>query len=382
MNFLKQTWLVIFGLLGLIILFFTKCSDSKHLQKEIRDETIFLNQHISKVTKEPSTPQPVIKVVKKSLELEKLISERDTALQLTLKIKEKNQHLQLKELELQEKIKELLKNKNKNNTSIQTKLTASAAALLAANELTNNKNNEIQKLIQERDEATKASLEIEKKFQDLQSNSTQIKKDFQSEIEILQNSIKKDKEIAKNLLDEKQNQIDNLTNKLNHLEENLQDELHNKQSVEDKLEDIKEKDEKKLSQTSTELSELKKIISNKTEEINKLTQDKDKLTEEVNKLTQDKENIEQTLNKNNKKIENLLEEQNKTGISLQTKLAASVAALLAAKELTASKSDEVQKLLQEKDEAIKISLASDEANKECKTKQSTLNQKIEELTTQ
>ena len=319
----------------------------------------------------------------KLLVIKDLTGERDEAIRLTLKMKKDGQNLE-------DKIKELTKQQNANSTSLKEKIALSAAALLAAQQLTASKESESEGL------KTKLS-----KLQNIQEDS----KLQQEKLSILIGE-----------LSEKDKELENLKGKLNTEEDSLKEQNKeirhykntNEQTI-NELNRLKQDQEEKIKTLVAEKEEAIKITLQMKKKIETLeasvenyeTTNKDaesnntdlttkiktletsiesyeatnkdsmsKNTELTNKIEKLETSIEscETANKDSmskntdltNKIKELTKSQNENSSSLKGKIALSAAALLTAQQLTASKNSEIEEVKAQLSKLQKTSKTSQE----------------------
>ena len=359
MQYLRQTVVALSVLLASV-----GCSESP-TQKELTDETIRLNktlinegainpktqflQHDKDVKVIPHVAPKVIttKHVSVSSDIEKLITERDAVIRANVELKKINSDLKSQKLTLIE-----------NQSSSKGKIVASATALLAAQQLAADKDAKIEKLMAERDEAIRATLEMKKANSELEAKASQSSTEVTEKMQALQLSIEK----TEALLEDKKREIDKLTNDLSHMSDNIKQETEGRQKAIDKLSELKDK----LSTSASELITAKSLATDKAAEIAKLITERDEAIKVTLEMKKENEEL-------NDKLNNLAQVQSESSSISKEKISNLAALLTEAEQLTVDRDITIKNLIKEKDEAIQVTM---DMKKDYETQKLALNEKI------
>ena len=359
MQYLRQTVVALSVLLAGV-----GCSENP-TQRELTDETIRLNKTLidegainpktqflkhgkdAKVVPHVAPKVITTKHVSISGGIEKLMTERDAAIRANVELKKINSDLKSQKLTL-----------SKNQSSLKGKIAASAAALLAAQQLTTDKDAEIAKLISERDEAIKVTLEMKKANTEFEAKASQASTEVTEKMQALQLSIEK----TEALLEDKKREIDKLTNDLSHMNDNIKRETEGKQKAIDKLAELKDK----LSTSASELITAKSLITDKEGEINSLTHERDDAIKVTLEMKKENEAL-------NDKLNNLAQIQSESASMLKEKIGNLASLLTEAEQLNADSNANIEKLTKERDAAIQVTMGM---KKDYETQKLALNEKI------
>ncbi len=240
-------------------------------------------------------------------------------------------------------------------SEFKTKLTASATELSNAQSLTSDKDGKIDSLGHERDEAIKVTLEMKKANEELNEKLNNL-----AQVQSESTSVSKEK-------------ISNLASLLTEAEQLNVDRDANIEKL------TKEKDAAiQVTMGMKKDYETQKLALN--EKIAKLIAERDeaiKVTLEMQKASKDFEDQKANLGT---KIQSLMQTQSENESSSKGKIATAAAALLAAQQLTADKDSNIEKLIKERDEAIRVTLEMKKASADFEAQKSELDGKIETLT--
>jgi len=342
MQYLRQTVVALSVLLAGV-----GCSENP-TQRELTDETIRLNKTLidegainpktqflkhgedAKVVPHVAPKVITTKHVSISGDIEKLMTERDAAIRANVELKKINSDLKSQKLTL-----------SKNQSSLKGKIAASAAALLAAQQLTTDKDAEIAKLISERDEAIKVTLEMKKANTEFEAKASQASTEVTEKMQALQLSIEK----TEALLEDKKREIDKLTNDLSHMNDNIKRETEGKQKAIDKLAELKDK----LSTSASELITAKSLITDKEGEINSLAHERDDAIKVTLEMKKENEAL-------NDKLNNLAQVQSESASMLKEKIGNLASLLTEAEQLNADSNANIEKLTKERDAAIQVTM--------------------------
>lgn len=296
-------------------------------------------EHIQKVAAVPSD----------NGEMQRLLKERDNAVNTLYEMKKRNQNLESQKSDLRQKIERLILEQKQYESLSKEKS-------LSAQKFREDKNLEIEKLIYERNEAIKVTLGMKKEKEALSlklaglEEETTAKQQRQSE--------------------ERKREVDKLTNDLGHLKDEIKREAEAKQKAIDKLALFMEEQKKqqkvleeKLALSSSALADTKNLTDEKEREIDRLTDEINHMKDELQRSAQEKQSA---INEFKRYMASHKEEQS----TFKEKLALSASALLAAKSLATDKEADVSRLAEEKARTEKMLLALQSSSDESKTKNS------------
>ena len=308
----------------------------------------------------------------KDTQISELIKERDEAIRVTLQMKKNNANLEAEKLNSDGKIQTLLQIQNKHESSLKEKITAAASAV---EQLASDKDTQISKLIKERDEAIRVTLQMKKNNANLEAKISQIDQNTNAKIEALQLT----KEQTERALEDSKRELDDLTNKVAHLNDDLKREKESFTNFKIEQKQIQVDLKEKLTAAASELTDVKSLTSDRDGKINRLVHDRDdaiKVTLEMKKANADLEAQKLELDK---KIQTLIQTQNNNESLSKDKIAAAAAALLAAQKLTADRDTNIETLINERDEAIKVTLEMKKTAEDFEAQKLELDGKIQTL---
>ncbi|MCH9812435.1 MAG: hypothetical protein K0U47_00665, partial [Epsilonproteobacteria bacterium] len=378
-------------------------------------KTIYVKDNQVQTEVQKVQPVAAVHIREEDSRLQKLIQERDGAINLSLELEKRNKNLALQKSDLAQKIERLI-GEQKQQVSLRKEKS------VATEKLAMDKNTEIAKLIKERDEAINVTLKMQKEQKTLQSRLATLEEESTQKMQ--------------RAGEERTRELDKLHNDLRHMKDNVKREVEAKQSAIDKLQhtiEIQKKEksewEEKLSLSATSLANVKKLVVEREREIDRLMDEKKafenslielkkgydesdtknttqiiKLKEEITVLKKKRDEAIRLADENHRQVDRLsgdivhlkddlqrtIEEkerataelkgyiasQKKGESTFKEKLALSASALLAAKSLAADKEGEAKRLAEENARTQKMFLTLKSSNEESTAKSRT---KIEGL---